>query len=75
MIFVAFVSGLEMHKEAEDDYARLSSLLQEFTSIPNIDKAWLFSCKSPLLPSLKNSELFNYTKGRKTEITHKVKIR
>ncbi|KOM33871.1 hypothetical protein LR48_Vigan02g002100 [Vigna angularis] len=32
-----------MHKEAEDDYAHLSSLLQEFTSIPNIDKAWLFS--------------------------------
>ncbi|KAK8468318.1 hypothetical protein PHAVU_006G013781 [Phaseolus vulgaris] len=31
-----------MHKEAEDDYAYLSNLLQEFTSIPNIDKAWLF---------------------------------
>jgi len=48
MIFCAFVSGLEMHKEAEDDYAYLSNLLQEFTSIPNIDKAWLFGCESPL---------------------------
>jgi len=59
MIFGAFVSGLEMHKEAEDDYAHFSNLLQEFTSIPNIDKAWFFSCKSHLLPSLKNNELFN----------------
>ncbi|KAK7345939.1 hypothetical protein VNO77_16555 [Canavalia gladiata] len=35
----------DMHKETEDDYTYLSDLLQEFTSIPNIDKAWLF--KSP----------------------------
>ena len=48
-----------MHKEAEDDYAYLSNLLQEFTSIPNIDKAWLFGCESPLLPSLENNKLFN----------------
>ncbi|CAJ1966980.1 unnamed protein product [Sphenostylis stenocarpa] len=37
------IKGLEMHKETEDGYAYLSNLLQEFTSIPNIDKAWLFS--------------------------------
>lgn len=41
-----------MHKETEDDYAYLSNLLQDFTIIPNIDKAWLFSCKSLLLSSL-----------------------
>lgn len=26
----------------EEDYASLSKLLQEFTAIPNIDKAWTF---------------------------------
>jgi len=57
MIFCTFVSGLEMHKEVENDYAYLSNLLQEFTSIPNIDKVWLFGCD--LLPSLENNKLFN----------------
>lgn len=28
--------------KTEEEYASLSSLLQEFTSIPNIDKAWTF---------------------------------
>ncbi|KAJ6689315.1 hypothetical protein OIU85_005692 [Salix viminalis] len=28
--------------KTEEDYASLSKLLQEFTSIPNIDKAWTF---------------------------------
>lgn len=45
----------------EEDYAYMSNLLQEFTSIPNIDKAWLsksdsskhplFSCFFPLCVS------------------------
>ncbi|OIW07711.1 hypothetical protein TanjilG_19654 [Lupinus angustifolius] len=30
----------------EHDYAHLSNLLQEFTSIPDIDKAWLFKSHS-----------------------------
>ncbi|RYR79508.1 hypothetical protein Ahy_A01g004321 [Arachis hypogaea] len=30
----------------EDNYASLSNLLQEFTTIPNIDKAWLFNSHS-----------------------------
>ncbi|XP_027366055.1 acylamino-acid-releasing enzyme-like [Abrus precatorius] len=34
-----------MHKQTEDDYTYLSNTLQEFNSIPNIDKAWIF--KSP----------------------------
>ncbi|KAF9677661.1 hypothetical protein SADUNF_Sadunf08G0130700 [Salix dunnii] len=33
---------VRLDAKTEEDYASLSKLLQEFTSIPNIDKAWTF---------------------------------
>jgi hypothetical protein len=33
---------LGLDSAIEDEYASQSKLLQEFTSIPNIDKAWIF---------------------------------
>ncbi|CAK7327161.1 unnamed protein product [Dovyalis caffra] len=37
---------LGLDAKTEEDYASLSKLLQEFTSIPNIDKAWTFKSNS-----------------------------
>lgn len=35
--------------ETEGEYAEQSKLLQEFTTIPNIDKAWMFKSDSGMV--------------------------
>lgn len=42
-----FPSGID--PTTEEEYAEQSKLLQEFTKIPNIDKAWTFKSDSGMI--------------------------
>ena len=42
----------------EEEYASMSKLLQEFTNIPTIDKAWTFESESGIVASCLFALLF-----------------
>lgn len=42
-----FPSGID--PTTEEEYAEQSKLLQEFTKIPNVDKAWTFKSDSGMI--------------------------